>query len=450
MIPFLPELSATPLSAAPLPKTLAGGTGAGASEAEGGGRPALDFAGLLDAVLPGGAQALPGAVAADSGAPAAPAPDLVPVMRPLGSLVTGTKAGDDVLPAILPPSGTSLPDSGSDLPPAGAPPLPAQPQSPVAVLAVPPAPAPLAAESAGTGEGASEQPEAASPEAALLALLPAVLPAPVFAATPAAAAIPTPARAGGAAPAPAIPAAALAPAAPAVPAAGLPALPVSPAEEEAPAGLALASSAPEAAPQPATGTAPAPVPQASAPALAQSMPPAAPAPVTERAEARVPAPQQETAIAQLGEIREALRSVRPEMTLRHAEFGFVSLRIEAAATAPQDWRAVLASRDPGFVPAIQAALAERAVAASADSAATGGQTGGHTGSGTGSDRNYGFSQGSGQGSSQPYLGHSGGREEGAGSNPRNQQQARAGDDAATAAGAPESEAPGQRQRGLFA
>ena len=122
MIPFLPELSATPLSAAPLPKTLAGGTGAGAGEAEGAGRPALDFAGLLDAVLPGGAQALPGAVA-ESGAPAAPPPDLVPVVRPLAAPMAEIKAGGDtpgaILPPVLPPSGTSLPDSGSDLPPAG-------------------------------------------------------------------------------------------------------------------------------------------------------------------------------------------------------------------------------------------------------------------------------------------------------------------------------------------
>ncbi|MFN3865046.1 MAG: hypothetical protein ACK4RT_12285, partial [Erythrobacter sp.] len=185
---------------------------------------------------------------------------------------------------------------------------------------------------------------------------------------------------------------------------------------------------------------PAPQPAAAVPAPAQLAPPQ----MAEPAAPRPAAPQQEAAIAQLGELREALRSVRPELTLRHAEFGPVSLRIEGTAAAPQDWRAVLASRDPGFVPAIQAALAERAITAPADSAASGGQ------SGPGSDRQYGFSQGSGQGSSQPYLGHSAGRDEGAGSHPRHPQQRRAADSGAAAGGAPDSAASGQPQRGLFA
>jgi hypothetical protein len=34
----------------------------------------------------------------------------------------------------------------------------------------------------------------------------------------------------------------------------------------------------------------------------------------------------------VGEIREALRAARPEMTVRHADFGFVSLRLEATGT----------------------------------------------------------------------------------------------------------------------
>ncbi len=436
MIPFLPELSAAPLSVAPLPKALAGGTGAGVGEGEGGGRPALDFAGLLDAVLPGAAQTLPGA-GGEAGEPVAATPDLVPVMPPLGPLLTGAKAGEATLAPALPPAGTSLPDSGNDLPPAGAPRLSIQP--PVAALAVTSPLGPPPAEATETAVETPAPAEAAPPEAALLALLPVALPAPVAAPAP----VPVSARAG----ATADPARPVAVALPAAPATRPPALPGAPSEEEAPASLAPAipaSDGAQAVPQPAASAGPAP--QASAPALAQSMPPAVPAPVAERAEPRAPAPQQETTIAQLGEIREALRSVRPEMTLRHAEFGFVSLRIEGAATAPHDWRAVLASRDPGFVPAIQTALAERAVTASSDSAATGGQTG----SGSGSDRNYGFSQGSGQGSSQPYPGHSGRRDEGAESNPRGQQQRRVGDGGAVAAGAPESEASGQRQRGLFA
>jgi hypothetical protein len=172
--------------------------------------------------------------------------------------------------------------------------------------------------------------------------------------------------------------------------------------------------------------------------------------MAERAEPRNLAPQQESAIAQVGEIREALRSVRPEMTLRHAEFGFVSLRLEGTTAAPQDWRAVLASRDPGFVPAIQAALAERAVAASADTAATGNGTGQNGSSSSSSDQRYGFSQGSGQGSSSPYPGHSGTRDEGASQHSRGSQQGRAEDGAAAPAGTPDSEAPDHRQRGRFA
>ncbi|MFN7158383.1 MAG: hypothetical protein ACK4MR_06780, partial [Erythrobacter cryptus] len=95
---------------------------------------------------------------------------------------------------------------------------------------------------------------------------------------------------------------------------------------------------------------------------------------------------------------------RPELTLRHNEFGAVALRIEAAL--PDGWRAVLASHDPAFVPAVQAALAERtpgagaaAAAASADPASSGGDA-----------PRYGSSLGSGQGGSQPYSGQSQGRE----------------------------------------
>jgi hypothetical protein len=182
--------------------------------------------------------------------------------------------------------------------------------------------------------------------------------------------------------------------------------------------------------------------QPATPALAQTAP-AQPAP-TERAEVRGPSASQESTIAQVGEIREALRSVRPEMTLRHAEFGLISLRIEGAAS--QDPRAVLASRDPGFIPAIQTALAERAMAAAADTAGTGSHTG--SGSGSGSDqRTYGFSLGSGQGSSQPYLEQSGKRDEGASQHQR-QQQRRADEAAPASAG---DTAPGNaRDHGLFA
>jgi hypothetical protein len=221
-----------------------------------------------------------------------------------------------------------------------------------------------------------------------------------------------------------------------------PSLPLAPVSEEASASApsvpapALLPELVETAPSAAAPTQPA------TPALAQTAP-AQPAP-TERAEVRGPSASQESTIAHVGEIREALRSVRPEMTLRHAEFGLISLRIEGAAS--QDPRAVLASRDPGFIPAIQAALAERAVAAAADTAGTGSHTG--SGSGSGLDqRSYGFSLGPGQGSSQPYLEQSGKHDQGASQHQR-QQQRRA--DEAAPAGAGDA-APGDaRDHGLFA
>ncbi len=127
----------------------------------------------------------------------------------------------------------------------------------------------------------------------------------------------------------------------------------------------------------------------------------------------------DAAIEQVSGLRDAMRSARPELVLRHAEFGAVSVRIEAGA--PGEWRAMLNNRDPGFIPAVQAALAERAVAAASDAAAggsaNGGQSsgqgsGGHPTSGQGAGSgmafgqgHYGSSPGSGQGSSQPYLAH---------------------------------------------
>jgi hypothetical protein len=173
--------------------------------------------------------------------------------------------------------------------------------------------------------------------------------------------------------------------------------------------------------------------------------------ITERAEPRVPVANQESAIAAVGEIREAQRAARPEMTLRHADFGFVSLRIEPTGT--QDWRAVLASRDPGFVPAIHAALAERAVTANADTAGTGFGTGTNASQNGASDQRYGSSPNGGQGSSQPYLsqygGHSGGRDEGQSSHPQNRQQSTT-DTVVARAGEADGERPDRSERGVFA
>lgn len=178
---------------------------------------------------------------------------------------------------------------------------------------------------------------------------------------------------------------------------------------------AAGDTAPAAAPAltlAATASAvPAAAPDAAAlPAAVSPQQAPAAAPVPERA-ATAPQPQAhqiESTIAQVGDIREALRSARPSMTLHHAEFGMVSLRLEQAA--PEQWRAVLASRDPGFVPAVQAALADRAVSAAADTSANfTGQHGSAHQNGT-ADHRYGASPNGGQGSSQPYLGQSGSRD----------------------------------------
>jgi hypothetical protein len=153
-----------------------------------------------------------------------------------------------------------------------------------------------------------------------------------------------------------------------------------------------------------------------APAPAVPLVAATPAPATPPAERsadpRPAAPQLETTIAQVGDLREALRSARPAMTVQHAEFGAVSMRLEQAA--PDQWRAILASRDPGFVPAVHAALDARTVAAAADTSTSfAGQGGAHqngasqNGSG---DHRYGASPNGGQGSSQPYMGQSGSRD----------------------------------------
>ena len=122
-----------------------------------------------------------------------------------------------------------------------------------------------------------------------------------------------------------------------------------------------------------------------------------------------PGADAEAVLDQISALRDAARSVRSEVVLRHGEFGTVNLRIDAAG-APGEWRALISNRDPGFVPAVQAALAERGVAASAETSAnlthqnSGGQSGGQA-AGQGSGQSpYGSSPGSQQGSSQPYSG----------------------------------------------
>ena len=130
-------------------------------------------------------------------------------------------------------------------------------------------------------------------------------------------------------------------------------------------------------------------------------------------------------VEQVAEARAAGRDARPELTLRHNEFGQVAMRIDANGS---DWRATLSARDPGFVPAVQAALAERAVAASSEaglnqngfsqrgqdshshSQSQQGSTqsnAGFGGANGGNEQRYGSSTGSSQGSAQPYLSEEG-------------------------------------------
>jgi hypothetical protein len=129
--------------------------------------------------------------------------------------------------------------------------------------------------------------------------------------------------------------------------------------------------------------------------------------------------------------------------LRHAEFGAVSLRLEA--TVSEGWRAVLAARDPGFVPAIQAALAERAVTVpdSAGSALSQNGT---------SDQRYGASPNGGQGGHSPHLSQSGARDGEAAPDHRRPSTAAtlAGRDQPVAGEEGSGSDPARQSRGLFA
>ncbi|MFU7529341.1 hypothetical protein [Qipengyuania sp. ASV99] len=163
----------------------------------------------------------------------------------------------------------------------------------------------------------------------------------------------------------------------------------------------------------------------------------------QRGEGR-PAQALDAIVNQLSEAREMGRAARPEMTVRHHEFGAITMRLEAAGT---DLRATLSSRDPGFVPAIQAALSDRASAVAETApgqSQRGHEQGGNGGSGSGpqsgtgsfTERNYGSSPGSGQGSSQPY------RDQSSGNGNKRESPERSG----SADGDPS----GLRQAGLFA
>lgn len=486
MIAFLSDLTAPPSAAAALSTQT--GFGETPNGGAGEGRPPLDFAGLLDAALPEAGITLP----RPDAQPAAAEPGAVRRLAfPLAGPAPGRAAVGAVGHARLP--GTILPESGTDLP---LPILVPEPDARAAATVLP-----AGGEAAGTITVDADEPGDVSlpevvalpargeaikaisaerelsddnplPEAAVLALLPVA--AAVTAHTPAPAPVSAQTVGAGEAARPPAPGTVLPGAGEAratlrpipmpprtdVPQNAAPAVPTDDTKETT--RLSAPTLPPDGTSEAARPLAPAspapPAPPPTAPVAAQPVQPHAPAQLAAAPEPRGPAPSQESTIAQVGAIRAALHNVRPEMTLRHGEFGFVSLRLEATAAAPQDWRAVLASRDPGFVPAVQAALAERALAASADAissgmasgAGTGAQAGGHPGAGSPSEQRYGISQGGGQGSSSPYPGHSGQRDEGALPNQRHPQDGRADERAGSVAGARESEPPDRHRRGLFA
>jgi hypothetical protein len=503
MLSFLPDMPATPgpgplvpggLSApAATPGVGLPGTGTGLGTGS-------DFAGLLDAALPRGgtmtavsAEGLetlaPSPLAAPPAAaptgkslplpgtalppmasetlrapapvepilptaatPLAPAPTPAPAPRGGIRLAQGESDSAEVSPdlASIPTSADSEADTDSAaptpsaaatqdtvaLPPnlAAAAPLMPQAGPDNAPSALPAAEA-TAAEATGTAVSAVAIPPATG--AATATALPAP-PALAFAPPPA----PRPLERGGIAP---LPARVMLPAnspasSPASPLTTEDSAPTTPAE-----GLPEALSQP-AQPAPPTGQSAAPQ-QPLAPGLIAAAASAAPQPAPNPTEPAAPAaPTLEQTIAQADTLREALRAARPEMTLRHAEFGAVSLRLEA--TGSESWRAVLAARDPGFVPAIQAALAERAVTA-ASATDTAGSFLGQNGT---SDQRYGASPNGGQGGHSPHLSQSGTRDGEAAPDHRRPSTA------ATLAGRdqPEAgeEAPGSRSarqsRGLFA
>ncbi len=191
-------------------------------------------------------------------------------------------------------------------------------------------------------------------------------------------------------------------------------------------GLAPASASASAT-APSGAILPSAPPAGIAPALAVP-PPSTPPPSTQPVVApTVAAATIEQVIEQVAEAREAGRGLRPEMTVRHSEFGAVAMRLEPVAAGwrgPADWRATLTARDPGFVPAVNAALGERIVAAAGEGAAAQNNFsqrspdqqsqsfaqnshGGLAAGFGGGEARYGSSPGSGHANGKPYLGDEG-------------------------------------------
>ncbi|MFN4112589.1 MAG: hypothetical protein ACK4GD_01455 [Sphingomonadaceae bacterium] len=93
----------------------------------------------------------------------------------------------------------------------------------------------------------------------------------------------------------------------------------------------------------------------------------APSPTSAPSNSAVPQPAPGTQIEQLVEAlalaREAGKGARGDVTVRHAEFGLVAIRLEQA---DGETRAQVSGRDPGFAPAVVAALSERGTAGFSD------------------------------------------------------------------------------------
>ncbi len=173
--------------------------------------------------------------------------------------------------------------------------------------------------------------------------------------------------------------------------------------------------------------------------------PAASAPSNSPVDVR-PSPSLDQAIEQLSQTREAGRAARPEMLVRNAEFGLVAMRIDAGSG---DLRATLSNRDPGFVPAVQAMLAERAVVAANDATSMGqrGTEGGQGQNTTSSQTQRDFNGGGSFEGSNSSSGHGAWPSDFADRQVSNSQTSKA-DDAADLA-ATQSPQPGSA-RGLFA
>ena len=103
-----------------------------------------------------------------------------------------------------------------------------------------------------------------------------------------------------------------------------------------------------AAPARAAEPAPALAPVRDTPAA----PPSAAAPSSQPA----PGSQLEQLVEVLMQAREAGKTARSDLTVRHAEFGTVAIRLEQTEG---ETRAHISGRDPGFAPAVVAALGER-------------------------------------------------------------------------------------------